>query len=146
VIEIDPVTPERWPDVAELFTRKGPRGGTPMTAGCWCKGVWAIVCFYVDPRAKERGVATALLDAAVAHAFRRGAASVEAYPHVDGDYMGRPEPLRASGLPARAERRKAYGDATRARSPGLAVAQTARAVPSPMAAADVHAHVTLGAH
>jgi hypothetical protein len=67
-MEIHPVTPERWPDLADLFTRPGPRGGTPMTAGCWC--MWW------------------LLDAAVKHAFERGAAAVEAYPHVGGDYMG----------------------------------------------------------
>jgi ribosomal protein S18 acetylase RimI-like enzyme len=30
------VTSDRWSDLAELFERKGPRGGTPMTAGCWC--------------------------------------------------------------------------------------------------------------
>jgi len=35
-MEIEPVTPERWDDFADLFTRKGPRGGTPMPAGCWC--------------------------------------------------------------------------------------------------------------
>jgi GNAT superfamily N-acetyltransferase len=156
-MEIAPVTPDRWDDLADLFTRKGPRGGTPMTAGCWCmfwrqrtgdgaknrqnmrrlvkggrepgllayhegtavgwvsvapreehgqlvrsrnygpgedddeQGVWSIVCFYVDPRAKKQGVATALLKAAVEHALARGASAVEAYPHHDGDYMGTEE-------------------------------------------------------
>jgi len=37
MIEVVPVTPDRWSDVADLFTRKGPRGGTPMTDGCWCQ-------------------------------------------------------------------------------------------------------------
>jgi GNAT superfamily N-acetyltransferase len=170
-MEIAPVTPDRWDDLADLFARKGPRGGTPMTAGCWCmfwrqrtgdpaknrramraivregrepgllaygegravgwvsvapreeygqlvrsrnygpqdddeeQGVWSIVCFYVDPRAKKQGVATALLEAAVEHAFARGASAVEAYPHDHGDYMGVPEayerldfePVRRSG-------------------------------------------------
>jgi GNAT superfamily N-acetyltransferase len=152
-MKIEPVTPERWDDLVDLFTRKGPRGGTPMTAGCWCQwwrkrtgdadknrramrgivqrgeepgllayldgtpvgwvsvapreqygqlvrsrnygpkeeeeeGVWSIVCFYVDPRAKKQGVGTALHEAAVKHAFHRGASAVEVYAHVEGDYMG----------------------------------------------------------
>jgi GNAT superfamily N-acetyltransferase len=151
-MDVAPVSADHWNDLVELFERKGPRGGTPMTAGCWCMwwrgrtgdrrlnkqamgqivgegrepgllayedgvpvgwvslgpreefghlmrsrnygpkeeeaGVWSIVCFYVDPRAKERGVATALLEAAVEHAVRRGAKAVEAYPHERGDYMG----------------------------------------------------------
>jgi GNAT superfamily N-acetyltransferase len=37
VVEVVPVTQDRWSDVADLFTRKGPRGGTPMTDGCWCQ-------------------------------------------------------------------------------------------------------------
>jgi len=151
-MEIAPVTPDRWRDLVDLFQRKGPRGGSPMPANCWCMfwrqrtgdgaknkrnmkkivesghvpgllayeegraigwvsvapreqygqlvrsrnygpkdevaRVWSIVCFYVDPRAKKRGVATALLEAAVEHAFGSGAASLEAYPHERGDYMG----------------------------------------------------------
>jgi GNAT superfamily N-acetyltransferase len=36
-VEVQPVTPDRWPDMVDLFTRKGPRGGTPITDGCWCQ-------------------------------------------------------------------------------------------------------------
>ena len=36
-MDVHPVTPDRWPDVVDLFTRKGPRGGTPVTDGCWCQ-------------------------------------------------------------------------------------------------------------
>jgi GNAT superfamily N-acetyltransferase len=36
-VEVLPVTPDRWPDLVDLFTRKGPRGGTPVTDGCWCQ-------------------------------------------------------------------------------------------------------------
>jgi GNAT superfamily N-acetyltransferase len=183
-VEIAPVTADRWPDLVDLFERKGPRGGTPMTAGCWCmwwrergrsrarnkqamealvrdgrepgllayeegvpvgwvslgpredfgqlvrsrayrpvdddEGVWALVCFYVPPTEKRRGVASALLDAAVEHAFARGAASLEAYPGEPSHYMGLREsferrgfrPVRSAGkrtvmrLPARAGRRR----------------------------------------
>lgn len=166
-LKIAPASPDRWHDLAELFQRKGPRGGTPMTAGCWCMwwrrrtgnaarnkramgelvrggrepgllaydggfpvgwvsvapreefghlvrsrrygpqdeeaGVWSISCFYVDPRAKRQGVATALLAAAVGHAVGRGAAAIEAYPHERGDHMGSPAMFAAAGFePVRA--------------------------------------------
>ena len=54
------------------------------------ESVWSIVCFTVDKPAQRQGVAAALLDAAVAHACRRGASAVEAYAHrsKDDDYMG----------------------------------------------------------
>ncbi len=41
MIEIQTATAHRWNDVAELFTRPGPRGGTPQTNGCWCQ-FWHI--------------------------------------------------------------------------------------------------------
>jgi GNAT superfamily N-acetyltransferase len=50
--------------------------------------IWSISCFYVHPSAKRRGVKTALLEAAVDHAFRRGARALEAYPGDPLDYMG----------------------------------------------------------
>ena len=54
------------------------------------EGVWSIVCFTIDRPVRGRGVAAALLDAAVGHACERGAAAVEAYPHASNaaDYMG----------------------------------------------------------
>ena len=156
-LEIHPVTPERWPDMVELFERRGPRGGHRNTPamGCWCiywrdrsvkhgtpkkrrmgsivragrepgllayedgvpigwvavapreeykallaspqyrphdeePGIWSIVCFAIDRYARRGGAASALLDAAVGHAFERGAVAVEAYPHISNaeDYMG----------------------------------------------------------
>ena len=36
-IAVHTVTPDRWSDVVELFERRGPRGGTPQTNGCWCQ-------------------------------------------------------------------------------------------------------------
>lgn len=169
-----PLTPGRWPDLVELFERRGPRGGFRNAPGygCWCMywrdrslehgepkkealgalvrqgretglvaydgsepvgwvsiapreeyrellrspqyrprddepGVWAIVCFLVDKAARRRGVADALLDAAVARAAQGGASRVEAYAHTTApdDYMGGLdfylehgfEPLRAAG-------------------------------------------------
>jgi GNAT superfamily N-acetyltransferase len=35
-VEIVPVTPERWDDLVDLFTRKGPRGGGGVGQWCWC--------------------------------------------------------------------------------------------------------------
>jgi ribosomal protein S18 acetylase RimI-like enzyme len=54
------------------------------------EGIWSITCFTVDKQARGRGLKVALLDAAIEHAFARGAAAVEAYAHLtDGrDYMG----------------------------------------------------------
>ena len=42
--------------------------------------VWAIPCFWVPRSHRRRGVASALLEAAVLHACEEGAAIVEAYP------------------------------------------------------------------
>ena len=44
------------------------------------KPVWSIVCFVVSKAVRGRGVATALLDAAVDFARDQGATLVEAYP------------------------------------------------------------------
>ena len=41
---------------------------------------WSIVCFVVSRTARRSGVATALLDAAIAHARGAGATLLEAYP------------------------------------------------------------------
>ena len=42
--------------------------------------VWSIVCFVVAGRERGKGVATALLDAAIEYARERGATMLEAYP------------------------------------------------------------------
>jgi ribosomal protein S18 acetylase RimI-like enzyme len=168
-LQIQPVTPERWRDMVELFERRGPRGGHRNTPayGCWCMywrdrslrhgepkkramaalvragrepgllaydggipvgwtsvapreeytailgspqyrprddgggpAVWSIVCFAIDREAQRRGIAPALLDAAVEHAFAHGASSIEAYPHVEkrGDYMGHVELYGRAGF------------------------------------------------
>jgi ribosomal protein S18 acetylase RimI-like enzyme len=169
VLEIAPVTPERFGDMCELFERRGPRGGrrNAPAYGCWCmywrdrslphgqpkkramaalvragrtpgllayddgmpvgwvslgpredfpyilrspqyrpreKGggaaVWSLVCFAVDRYTRRRGVAAALLQAAIEHAFARGATSLEVYPHRDDprDYMGHVELFDRAGF------------------------------------------------
>ncbi len=62
--------------------------------------VWSIVCFAIDKYARRKGTASALLDAAVEHAFARGATSIEAYPHIasPSDYMGHTELFRRAGF------------------------------------------------
>jgi ribosomal protein S18 acetylase RimI-like enzyme len=64
--------------------------------------VWSLVCFVVDKPAQRQGVAAALLDAAVEHAFARGASSLEAYPHKRErtNYMGHVELFRRAGFRA----------------------------------------------
>lgn len=44
------------------------------------QGTWAVTCFFVRAGHRGRGIASALLDAACAHAFANGAAEIEAYP------------------------------------------------------------------
>jgi predicted GNAT family acetyltransferase len=44
------------------------------------KPVWSIICFVVPSEFRGQGVATALLEGAVAFAKKQGATIVEAYP------------------------------------------------------------------
>jgi ribosomal protein S18 acetylase RimI-like enzyme len=161
-VEIEPLTPERWPDFLDLFQRRGPRGGgAPIQCSCmWWRerarsgeqnrramealvrgggepgllayddgsaigwisvapreqygqlvrsrtygpvtkedGVWSIVCFWIDPRARHQGVARALLDAALEHSEARGASAVEAFPHRRRpDYAGSQAMFAAAGF------------------------------------------------
>jgi len=62
--------------------------------------VWSLVCFTVDKAAQRRGVAAALLDAAVEHAFAGGASSLEAYPHrtEQTNYMGHVDLFERAGF------------------------------------------------
>jgi len=146
-LTIEPLTPDRWCDLVELFSRSG----LSVARGCYCmyyrrsgahertpgmtysesnkrqlkalvdrgvvpgllgyekgraigwvslgpredyaklarspvmkpvddKPVWSIICFVVDPRERERGVAEALLDGALAWARQQRVTLVEAYP------------------------------------------------------------------
>jgi GNAT superfamily N-acetyltransferase len=64
------------------------------------ESVWSIVCFTIDKEARRRGIATALLEAAVEYALAHGASSVEAYPHAADprDYMGHVALFRDAGF------------------------------------------------
>ncbi len=42
--------------------------------------IWSVVCFWMPREERGRGLATALLGAAVTHATQRGAGTLEAYP------------------------------------------------------------------
>lgn len=48
----------------------------------WAARTWSLNCLYVPARHRGRGVATALVAAAVAYARRRGATEIEAYPQL----------------------------------------------------------------
>ena len=54
--------------------------------------VWSIVCFFVDQKARGRGVSERMLRAAVDYARSRGARLLEAYP-VDGDERRHPDDM-----------------------------------------------------
>lgn len=62
--------------------------------------VWSLVCFVVDKPVRRSGVAAALLDAAVQHAFTNGASSLEAYAHKTErvNYMGHVELFERAGF------------------------------------------------
>ena len=67
--------------------------------------VWVIPCITVRRRARGRGVAVALIRAAVDYAFERGAPAVEAYPragtqrvHDDYAYYGTQPLFRRAGF------------------------------------------------
>jgi ribosomal protein S18 acetylase RimI-like enzyme len=51
-------------------------------------GVWSLTCFWIPRAQRGRGVATALLDAAVDHARAQGATALEAYPVDTGGERG----------------------------------------------------------
>lgn len=73
---------------------RSPRYRPPDTD----EDVFSVVCFYVDPRHKRTGVASALLDAAVDQARAHGATAVEAYPNASPDYMGSLRAFEARGF------------------------------------------------
>src|SRR5262245_40152417 len=47
------------------------------------EGVWAAPCFFISPKHRGAGLTAALLQAAAAHAAKRGAHAIEGYPNVN---------------------------------------------------------------
>jgi GNAT superfamily N-acetyltransferase len=69
--------------------------------------VWSIVCFYVQTDLRRQGVATALLETAVAHAAAHGAEQVEAYgckPNDTDPFSGHSAMFEAVGFEPVADR------------------------------------------
>lgn len=64
--------------------------------------VWAVVCFFVNRRARGHGLTLGLLSAAVDYALSGGATVVEGYPVGPGGglyrYMGSPSIFRLAGF------------------------------------------------
>ena len=64
----------------------GPRADFPRTERSkallrdWTRHTWALNCFYLPPRWRNLGVASALVEAAVAFARKLGAEEIAAYP------------------------------------------------------------------
>lgn len=88
----------------------GPRADFPRTertkalAADWDERTWSVNCFYLPPRWRGRGVATALLDAAIAEARQRKASVLEGYPVVPAGSGRLPGAFAWTGLPSLFER------------------------------------------
>ena len=88
----------------------GPRADFPRLdrskalARAWSADTWSINCLYVPARERGRGVATALVEAAVALASERGAREIEAYPHVVAPGSRQAGAFVWTGVPALYER------------------------------------------
>jgi GNAT superfamily N-acetyltransferase len=67
----------------------GPAGPPPAADD----RTWSVVCFWMPRPERGRGLATALLHAAIAHARSRGATQLEAYPVDAGDKRRPPNAL-----------------------------------------------------
>jgi GNAT superfamily N-acetyltransferase len=64
----------------------------------WGPDTWSVVCFYIPPRWRRRGVGGRLLEAATARAFALGAREIEGYPVVTAKSL--PGPFVWTGLPS----------------------------------------------
>lgn len=85
----------------------GPRGDFPglersrVLQTEWTPKTWSVTCFFIPTKQRGRGVATAMLEAAVELARKRGATEIEGYPQkmlASGDPL--PGPFAWTGVPA----------------------------------------------
>jgi GNAT superfamily N-acetyltransferase len=90
--------------------------------------VWSIVCFFVDRRARGRGVSEALLRAGIDHARSLGARLLEAYPidkeepsHPDFMWFGSKRMYDRAGFREVARRRETRPVVRRVVRPGAGV-------------------------
>jgi GNAT superfamily N-acetyltransferase len=89
----------------------GPRGDFPGLARsrvlqtAWSETTWSVTCFFIPTRHRGKGVATAMLEAAVELARARGATALEGYPQkplASGAPL--PGPFAWTGVPGLFER------------------------------------------
>lgn len=92
--------PVMWCSIAPRSTYRPLAGGSgPADEG---ETVWSIVCFYVARPHRQQGAMARLIETAVAHARKRGATIVEAYPVDPGSpsyrFMGFTSTFKAAGF------------------------------------------------
>jgi GNAT superfamily N-acetyltransferase len=86
-------------DEAVGWCAYGPRTDFPRTERSRAyvrdslDGVWSVNCFFVARTHRQQGVATTLLEAATAAAWKGGARIVEGYPYRTLDGKPRPGPF-----------------------------------------------------
>jgi len=89
----------------------GPRGDFPALERSrvlqteWTATTWSVTCFFIPTKHRGKGVATAMLEAAVELARKRGATAVEGYPQkalASGAPL--PGPFAWTGVPGLFER------------------------------------------
>ena len=76
LLAYDKKVPVAWVSVAPRDTYRS-LGGPDTKEG---ENIWSIVCFFVPRKLRGEGAVHRLIAAAVAHAKKRGATVVEAYP------------------------------------------------------------------
>jgi len=76
LLAYDKGAPVGWVSVAPRDTYRNLGGPEPMPG----EVIWSIVCFFVPRRLRGEGLVRRLIAGAVAHAGKKGATVVEAYP------------------------------------------------------------------
>jgi GNAT superfamily N-acetyltransferase len=71
--------PVAWCSIAPRETHRASLGGVEAP-GDTPGSVWSLTCFFVSRAVRGQGVTRQLVEAAMAHARKRGARSLEAYP------------------------------------------------------------------
>jgi GNAT superfamily N-acetyltransferase len=86
LLAVEDDEPLGWVAVAP---RPAYRLGSAITTSDGGPETWSVTCFFVHRSARRRGLAAALLDAAIDYARDHGAAAVEAFPvDTEGERRG----------------------------------------------------------